>query len=162
MPPNRQWFHDLLEHHVGVVPAIEDCGHDARCKQAQAQHPAGIGLIYALCLGELGNRHMFTPFDHPPPAMSAGERLKLSIVNPRLWQCRYGVGKYGLTAAANRECHRDMHCDRGLVCGVQCFHAASFLCPETACKSWIKPASPAVRSVMSAPFSERSTRPTRS
>ena len=59
IPPNRQWFHNLLEHHVGVVPAIEDCGHDARCKQAQAHHPAGIGLIDALGLGELGNRCVF-------------------------------------------------------------------------------------------------------
>jgi len=48
----------LLEHYVRVVPAIEDCAHDGGCKEAKAQHPAGIGLVDALGLGELGNRRV--------------------------------------------------------------------------------------------------------
>ena len=34
VPSNGEWFHELFEHHVCVVPAIEDSGHDAGCKQA--------------------------------------------------------------------------------------------------------------------------------
>ena len=56
VPSTGEWFHKLLEHYVRVVPAIENGGHDAGCKQAQAQHPASIGLVYAFGLGEFRTR----------------------------------------------------------------------------------------------------------
>jgi hypothetical protein len=58
LPSNGKRFHKLLEHYVRVVPAIEDCRHDTRCKQAQAKHTASIGLVDALGLGELRNRRV--------------------------------------------------------------------------------------------------------
>lgn len=90
LPLHRHPLHQPRQRHPLWLPPVQDRLYHLRRQQRQPQHPADVGLVHLLGLGEFADRTELACLMLPTLPMRRRERLNQDDVLAHLWRSKVG------------------------------------------------------------------------